>query len=431
MGSLRPGLAVRLRSLPPRTGAGCGRRFYAVEPHGYVCLDPTTTLKANHPRLRELAESPPGRGVMPFRYALSNGAPLYRRLPTEQEWQKAERHLGKPGTYGKLSWGNRGHERLAEQRPIPPDGPLPPFLAGETPSASSRRLMKKLAPLGTTVAYTRAFRHAGRTWLLTPESLIVPADRVRPFRESTFAGIEMTRGMALPLAWNRGSTAPLYWADSEGHWFEAPERWVQRSAVALDPDVEPSDGGGQRYLATREQNSGGVRLWVRKDHATVVRVRRPPAAVKPNERWIVVSITRGTLVAYQGERAVFATLISPGAGGVPVPGKSLVKMSTTPLGVFRMSFKVRSTTMSPEKGDPQNFWLAEVPYTQYFSMPFALHTAYWHEDFGQPMSAGCINVSPQDGRWLFAWTSPTVPTDWSGAAASKQNGTGTLLVVVR
>ena len=47
---------------------------------------------------------------------LSNGTPMYRRLPTRKEWVHEERFLGKPGSFKPLSWGNRGHERLAEER---------------------------------------------------------------------------------------------------------------------------------------------------------------------------------------------------------------------------------------------------------------------------------------------------------------------------
>ena len=101
-------------------------------------------------------------------------------------------------------------------------------------------------------------------------------------------------------------------------------------------------------------------------------------------------------------------------------------MSTTPIGTFRITYKVRATTMSPEQGDPRDFWLAEVPYTQYFSMPFALHTSYWHENFGEWMSAGCINVSPADGRWLFDWTDPPVPARWHGALSLRG---GTLISI--
>ena len=85
--------------------------------------------------------------------------------------------------------------------------------------------------------------------------------------------------------------------------------------------------------------------------------------------------------------------------------------------------------MTPETGDPQKFWLADVPHTLYFRPPFAIHTAYWHEDFGMPKSAGCINVSPRDGRWIFDWAGPPTPAGWQGSAPGPGVGAGSLLVI--
>ena len=147
----------------------------------------------------------------------------------------------------------------------------------------------------------------------------------------------------------------------------------------------------------------------------------------------MVSITQGTLVAYEGMTPVFATLMSPGAGGLPVKGRDNVKASTTPTGTYNVTFKDRATTMSPDK-DPEKrtFWIADVPHTQYFNPPFALHAAFWHERFGEPTSAGCVNVSPQDAETLFGWSDPQVPPDWQGAtgAGAPENG-GTTAIVVR
>jgi hypothetical protein len=431
LGSLRPGTSVKLRRLPPVRGAGCAGAFYAVEPAGYVCLDQTATLDPNHRRVRVLSEVLPAATLLPYRYALSNGAPAYRRLPTPAEWEKRERDLGPPGSFGTLTFGNRGHELLAETRPIPADSSVPSFLLHPTPRVSGSDLVKKLVPLGSSVAYSRAFAHEGRVWLLTSEGLIVPADRVRPYRTSRFAGHKLEGALGLPLAWTRVDSARAYILDSQGCAVETERSWARHSLVQLADTVVPVGRDRLRYLATRETAPDGRALWIRERDARVARRRDPPEAAKPDGRWLAASITQGTLVAYEGRTPVFATLMAPGAGGVPRPGADLVKMSTTPIGTFRITYKVRATTMSPEQGDPQDFWLAEVPYTQYFSMPFALHTSYWHESFGEWMSAGCINVSPEDGRWLFDWTLPRVPAEWNGAASAPETGTGTVLVVTR
>jgi lipoprotein-anchoring transpeptidase ErfK/SrfK len=156
--------------------------------------------------------------------------------------------------------------------------------------------------------------------------------------------------------------------------------------------------------------------------------------VGSSRKWVIVRISRGTLVAYEGLEPVYATLVSPGKGGVPSPGVDPVAAGTTPLGVYHVTFKDRAATMSPDT-DPahRTFWIADVPHTQYFNPPFALHAAYWHERFGEPTSAGCINLSPIDADELFSWSDPPVPDGWEGAtgAGAPENGPTTAVVVRR
>ena len=57
-----------------------------------------------------------------------------------------------------------------------------------------------------------------------------------------------------------------------------------------------------------------------------------------------------------------------------------------------------------DKGDSYN--LRDVPFVQYFHKGYALHGTYWHENFGVPMSHGCINMRTEDAKWLFLWVLP-------------------------
>jgi hypothetical protein len=68
---------------------------------------------------------------------------------------------------------------------------------------------------------------------------------------------------------------------------------------------------------------------------------------------------------------------------------------------------------SDQRGE--EFELDDVPFVQYFTEGYALHGVYWHDDFGRPRSHGCINLSPHDAAWLFAWTDPEVPEHWHAA----------------
>ncbi len=433
LGYIRVGTSVKLASAEPVRGAGCPNGFYRVEPRGYVCLDRTSAISGDSRYLRGMQLAEPLGGLLPFHYALSNGAPMYRRLPTQEEWQHEERYMGKPGTFGPQSWGNRGHEKLAEVRAIKANDPVPWFLAegGSIAHAQEKKLVRRVIPLGSMLAYTKSFQHAGRTWLLSADGTVVPADRVRPYRESTFHGVHLGAKVKLPIAWMVKSAKPQYVRAGDGTFKANEQGWAVRTFVALESD-EAQESGKQGYLPTRARDAQGRQLWIAESDATVVAPRdKLPYGIASTDKWLLVSITQGTLVAYEGARPVFATLISAGAGGPPQKGIPPLKTSSTPMGRFRITFKHRAAMMTPDQKEPRKFWIADVPDTQYFDAPYALHTAYWHESFGEPMSAGCINLSPRDGRTLFSWTDPKLPKGWNGVQAGGAMGKGTMVMIVR
>jgi lipoprotein-anchoring transpeptidase ErfK/SrfK len=58
-------------------------------------------------------------------------------------------------------------------------------------------------------------------------------------------------------------------------------------------------------------------------------------------------------------------------------------------------------------GAPDVYTLPGVPWTVFFhNSGVAFHGAYWHNNFGVPMSHGCVNMRPADAKWLFRWTTP-------------------------
>ncbi|MBM4374987.1 MAG: L,D-transpeptidase [Deltaproteobacteria bacterium] len=435
LGYVRVGGSVPLVSSELVQGTNCRGGFVAVAPRGYVCLDATVTLDASTPFLANDAATRPAEGAFPYRYALSNGAPMYTRLPTAREARRKEGPLGPAGRFLPLPLFQRGHEALATLDPIAAVDPIPDHVARRV-TARERRPLEVLArtiPHGSMLSFTRAFAADGRTWLLSTDLTLVPADRVREFRRSRFVGTRLGSGVELPIAWARTRARPRYRRLDDGRFLRSEQDWQPRSFEALTGREEARDG--RRYLETRALDGA----WLDAADATVVTRREErPRGVRPGEKWLVVSITQGTLVAYDDATPVYATLISPGQGGVPRRGGDHVRDSTTPLGSYRITFKDRASTMSPNTdGTPDDearrFWIADVPFTQYFSAPFAIHASYWHESFGEPMSAGCINASPSDAEWLFDWTGPSVPEGWQGAtgAAAPENGGATWVIVTR
>lgn len=430
LGIIRVGQSVALRSSARVGGEGCPRGFFAIEPRGFVCFDRTVSLSGETPFLHAVRETMPRDEAFPYDYALSGGAPMYARLPTPAEQRKHEWRYGKAGTWVPLPMFQRGHEQLAVTEPIAPRDPMPTFLAqGGSARGVSFELLRRSIPHGSMLSYTRAFDHGGKTFLLATDLTVVPAERVRAFRRSDFHGIELAGGTRLPIGWTRLGPAQQYRRTTEGRFEPTGATWPIRTALPLAERVE-QESGRSFQLVQGEPNE----LWAAEAELTLVRPEPArPFGVPEGSSWLVVSITQGTLVAYEDLRPVYATLVSPGQGGVPLPGRDHVKYSTTPLGSYRITYKDRAATMSPETGEDRSFWIADVPHTQYFNPPFALHASYWHEQFGQPMSAGCINASPLDAAWLFGWTLPHVPAGWSGAtgAGAPENGGATIIVVRR
>ncbi len=143
--------------------------------------------------------------------------------------------------------------------------------------------------------------------------------------------------------------------------------------------------------------------------ATAVPAAPPPPGAN-GEKWIDVDLTKQQLTAYQGTSPVFQALVSTGLPGTP-----------TVIGQFRIYWKLVATDMAGP-----GYYLPAVPYTMYFLRGYSLHGTYWHHNFGQPMSHGCVNLRTEDAKWLFDWTDPPLP---AGATQVQANGSGTLVVV--
>ena len=435
LGYVRVGRTVPLRSPELVKGEGCRAGYFQVAPRGFICNDATVTLTPEPWFERESADTLPSAGPFPYRYAISNGAPMYLRLPSPAEQKRREARYGKAGTWEPLPKTLRAHEELAVPEPIAPTDPLPSFLAPDAGRPKPLGLILQTIPVGSMLAYTKAFEAEGRTWLLSSDATLVPADRTRPFRPSAFHGVRLGGEVKLPLAWIRKEPRPQHRVTVSGAVERPGGAWPVRTSVGLTgASVEHA---GVRYLETTDKDSSAAApssLYLAEQDATVVEAaEKVPLGVKPGQKWIVVRITQGTLTAYEGLTPVYSTLISPGKGGVLAKGEDPVDASKTPLGVYYVTFKDRAATMSPEKGLDRTFWIADVPHTQYFDPPFALHAAYWHERFGEPASAGCVNLSPIDAEAMFEWSDPPVPEGWQGAtgAGAKENGPTTAVVIRR
>lgn len=59
--------------------------------------------------------------------------------------------------------------------------------------------------------------------------------------------------------------------------------------------------------------------------------------------------------------------------------------------------------------NPNNYDLGIVPYNLRIYPHIYIHYAYWHNNFGHPMSHGCINVSLDNMKWAYDWADKGMP----------------------
>jgi hypothetical protein len=196
---------------------------------------------------------------------------------------------------------------------------------------------------------------------------------------------------------------PLYYQSV--HWIDA---------IQAGPDGEPW------YRIYDELEGGDVRYFVPAMHMRQL----PPEmfdpispGVPPEQKKIEVNLTTQMLMAYEYDKVVFQTNISSGIPGGGVSGEKGIS-TTTPDGVFDITDKYPSKHMGysyfSSYSNKENllaladgYVLAGVPWTSFFTTQgHAFHGTYWHENFGAPMSHGCINMRSNEANWIFRWARP-------------------------
>jgi lipoprotein-anchoring transpeptidase ErfK/SrfK len=433
LGYFRAGSSVPLRGERAAL-EGCAGGWYPVEPRGFVCAEGAATLDAND----AVVSAYRGLGAdlgnkLPYIYGtVRRPGPIYARLPSRDEAARAESDLDERmaswlSADGEVGASYAQHVWLRGQ--APPDAraaweakqsdPLPPFLgAGRnlpTPEGQANHgaelvAARMKARQGLSLLKTLLFE--GRRYGVTTDLDVVPTDRLRPIQGSEHHGVEIGKGVEFPFAFVRSETARF-------------KRYEKGKLVDAGPAAYWSVlklTGKQSFFQRRLhfETEGGLYI-SDQDASRLDPAKKMPAWGKNGERWLDVNVSKQTLVAYEGTRAVYATLISTGEAGLEDPEHS----KATKRGIFRIHTKHVSTTMDSDAVG-EEFELRDVPYVQYFEEGYALHGAYWHDRFGTPKSHGCINLTPEDARRLFFFTQPALPEGWHSAL---QKLTGTVLFV--
>jgi hypothetical protein len=345
---------------------------------------------------------------------------LYVRLPSAEDQRRVE---GRPeGGAAMNEWAR------AELRWLGPADPISPFLQSgrdlPKPFGAEERVRFPVhrghAKPKSAFGVMTTFDWTGRRFGLTTELDLIPIDRTHVVRPSRMRGF--VPDAAGPPAFVMHGGAHAYERVAAGKFRPAGvavyrSGWVltgQGDGVTLEDAQRGAASSG--YLET----TAGV--WLPAQGLRVGALGTDGwGFAKKGKKWIDVSIDRQILIAYEGERPVYSTLVSTGRGGTGDPATT----SATIQGVFFIQSKHVSTTMDGSGGAASHD-LHDVPYVQYFHNNYALHGVYWHDEFGKTMSSGCVNLAPADAAWLFEWTEPTVPPGWHGATNPRG---GTLIYV--
>lgn len=115
----------------------------------------------------------------------------------------------------------------------------------------------------------------------------------------------------------------------------------------------------------------------------------PQVTGNGGERWVYVNLSEQRLYAYEGDTLVNSFVVSTGTWQTP-----------TVTGKYKIWIKLRSSSMSGP-----GYYLPDVPYIMYFYKGYGIHGTYWHNNFGTPMSHGCVNMTIADAEWVYNFTS--------------------------
>lgn len=199
---------------------------------------------------------------------------------------------------------------------------------------------------------------------------------------SEFSGVELLEQPKRPFAWMLAEARPSLYPGGEPYeGYDIVPRYTLMSIYG----TEIVDGW-RWYLV-------GPNQWIQQIRVSKVQPTARPDGVGPQDRWVAVDLYEQTVVAYEGDRMIFATLISSG-----------LPQWSTQEGLFQVYERHEATRMSGAEGQADFYFIEEVPYVQYFDGDISLHGTYWHDRFGYRQSHGCVNLSIMDAWYLFDWT---------------------------
>lgn len=258
----------------------------------------------------------------------------------------------------------------------------------------------------------------GKTWVARKDvELATPSAMAPIFIDTLPAGARPA--WVVPAAGE--SLAPVYAAGAGGA--TAAAALLQRYSLVLISDAPASAGRVTVQLAEetraaikeRDTPESAAGRLLEIDAAVLRRFIpvTPPPEVGPEERWVDISLSEQVAAAYVGKTPLFATLVSTGKGHL------------TPPGSFFIYRKYLTQTMANQRGAAAQYDFRQVPHAQFFNGRIGLHAVLWHDLLGEPVSHGCVNLSPAAAAQFFAFAGPALPPGWhsvTGVAPPEGSG---------
>jgi hypothetical protein len=393
---------------------------------GFVC-GKDATLDPSDKGLTTAPHPPNMAGPLPYEYGLNlvNGSPLYRRPPLRRERRQFEQDLAVGRKY-RAGAGDEGASAAASD-----DGDKDKawYLAHKDRSQLSMDDLKGESSLilermvkGFYLGLDTQVHTFGGTFWRTTYGAFVPKEHVLVHEPKVeFKGVWLdAQGETrhLPLGW---ITNPHQWKYNLDDAGGASPKMRRNEHIDRFTIVELT--GKKEIVEEKTYWETAEGWWMRAMDGSVTNPGPVPRGLAPGEKWVDVNLGQENLVAFEGDKPVFATLISSGRHDED-PAKD---HSTRP-GEFRVREKHISATMDNDTATDGPYSIEDVPWIMYFDGSTALHGAFWHSRFGHERSHGCVNMTPYDAHELFGWVGPTLPLGWHGVHATDVNQ-GTRVIV--
>lgn len=243
---------------------------------------------------------------------------------------------------------------------------------------------------GYLFASYRLFKESeGRLWYWINDGEWVREEDFTPTTTSTFSGFEIHAQPRRPFGW---MVTDYWYSDAPGAEPAPDAIKIARHTPVQIYDAVVDDEGWIWYDI-------GQGRWMRQTYLSLIEVKPRPAEIGENEYWVEVDLYEQNFAAYEGDRMVYAGLVSSGLNRWP-----------TNEGLFQVWDRWMLTKMSGAEGKIDYYFVEDVPHTMYFDYDIALHGAYWHDRYGYKHSHGCVNMAPRDAEWVWNW-SEKAPND--------------------